>query len=194
VNGFAFDLGSLLPLLVFVSELCVVTLSTLRTIAVARGMKYLAPLLGVFEVSIWLFAVGQVMQNLNSPLCAGGFAAGFASGNFLGLVIEEKLAIGHLVIRVISRRDVGELVASLTAAKYGVTCIEAQGATGPVQIVLTVIKRKRLENVVGLLKRFDPKVFYSVDDIQSAEAGIFPLPRSRARGLLPSFFNLQRAG
>jgi uncharacterized protein YebE (UPF0316 family) len=194
VNGSAVDLNALLPLLVFVSELCVVTLSTLRTIAVARGMKYLAPLLGVFEVSIWLFAIGQVMQNLNSPLCAAGFAAGFASGNFLGLVIEEKLAIGNLVIRVISRRDVGELVASLKEAKYGVTCIEAQGATGPVQIVLTVIKRKQLDNVVALLKRFDPKVFYSVDDIQSAEAGIFPLPRSRARGLLPSFFNLQRAG
>jgi len=194
VNGSAVDLNALLPLLVFVSELCVVTLSTLRTIAVARGMKYLAPLLGVFEVSIWLFAIGQVMQNLNSPLCAAGFAAGFASGNFLGLVIEEKLAIGNLVIRVISRRDVGELVASLKEAKYGVTCIEAQGATGPVQIVLTVIKRKQLANVVALLKRFDPKVFYSVDDIQSAEAGIFPLPRSRARGLLPSFFNLQRAG
>ncbi len=194
MNGSAVDLNALLPLLVFVSELCVVTLSTLRTIAVARGMKYLAPLLGVFEVSIWLFAIGQVMQNLNSPLCAAGFAAGFASGNFLGLVIEEKLAIGNLVIRVISRRDVGELVASLKEAKYGVTCIEAQGATGPVQIVLTVIKRKQLANVVALLKRFDPKVFYSVDDIQSAEAGIFPLPRSRARGLLPSFFNLQRAG
>jgi uncharacterized protein YebE (UPF0316 family) len=194
VFGPAFAMDSLLPLLVFVSELCVVTLATLRTIAVARGMKYLAPLLGVFEVSIWLFAIGQVMQNLNSPLCAAGFAAGFALGNFLGLVIEEKLAIGNLVIRVISRKDVGELMASLKAAECGVTRIEAEGVTGPVQIVLTVIKRKQLEKVVAILKRFDPKVFYSVDDVQSAEAGIFPLPRSRARGLLPSFFNLQRAG
>jgi uncharacterized protein YebE (UPF0316 family) len=194
VNGFAFELNSLLPLLVFISELCVVTLSTLRTIAVARGMKYLAPLLGVFEVSIWLFAIGQVMQNLNRPLCAAGFVTGFALGNFLGLVIEEKLAIGNLVIRVISRRDVGELVAGLKTAAYGVTCIEATGATGPVQIVLTVIKRKELEKVVAILKRFDPKVFYSVDDIQSAEAGIFPLSRNRARGLLPSFFHLQRVG
>jgi uncharacterized protein YebE (UPF0316 family) len=193
VNGFTFALDSVLPLLVFVSELCVVTLSTLRTIAVARGMKYLAPLLGVFEVSIWLFAIGQVMKNLDSPLCAAGFAAGFALGNFLGMVIEEKLAIGNLVIRVISRKDVGELVAALKAAAYGVTRIEGEGVTGPVQMVFTVIKRKQLPGVVAILKRFDPKVFYSVDDIQSAEAGIFPLTRGRARGLLPSFFHLQRA-
>lgn len=193
MNGSTLEPNSLLPLLVFVSELCVVTLTTLRTIALTRGMKYLAPLLGVVEVSIWLFAIGQVMKNLNSPLCAAGFAAGFALGNFFGMVIEEKLAIGNLVVRVISRRDVGELVERLKAAEYGVTRIDGEGATGPVQMVFTVIKRKQLPSVVAILKRFDPKVFYSVDDIQSAEAGVFPLPRGRRRGLLPSLFSLQRA-
>ena len=70
---------SVLPLLVFFSELCVVTLSTLRIIFIGRGMKLLAPVLGFFEITIWLFAVGQVMQNLSDPRCFLGFACGFTA-------------------------------------------------------------------------------------------------------------------
>jgi uncharacterized protein YebE (UPF0316 family) len=195
VNGFlglSVDGQLLLPILIFFAELCVLTLATLRTIAVARGMKYVAPLLGVFEVSIWLFAVGKVMQNLSHPACYAAFAAGFALGNYLGICIERKLAIGNLVVRVITRKDVGILVEGLRGSEFGVTCVEAQGTTGPVNIVLSVIKRKELEKVVAILKRFDPKVFYSVDDLQSAE-GVFPLSSGRPRGIIPSWLNVQRA-
>ena len=80
--------SSLLPLLVFVAELCVVTLATMKTIFVSRGMKTLAPLLGFFEVSIWLFAIGQIMRNLTDPGCYLGFAGGFTLGNYLGVVLE----------------------------------------------------------------------------------------------------------
>src|SRR5438045_1109329 len=81
---------TLLPLLVFFAELCVVTISTLRIIFISRGMKYLAPLLGFFEITIWLFAIGQVMQNLNDAGCFLGFASGFTLGNFLGVLIEKR--------------------------------------------------------------------------------------------------------
>jgi len=69
-----------LPLFIFAAEVCVVTLCTIRTIFVARGMKFLAPLLGFFEVSIWLFAIGAVMKNLNDIACYAAFAGGFPLG------------------------------------------------------------------------------------------------------------------
>src|SRR5712692_12038219 len=72
-----------LPLLVFLAELCVVTIGTVRIIFVARGMKILAPILGFFEVSIWLFAIGQIMQNLTDLSCYLAFAGGFTAGNYL---------------------------------------------------------------------------------------------------------------
>src|SRR5215471_4871039 len=84
-----FSAFSFLPLLVFVAELTVVTLSTLRIIFLSRGNKLLAPILGFFEVTIWLFAIGQVMQNLQDPGCFLGFAGGFTLGNFLGILIEK---------------------------------------------------------------------------------------------------------
>src|SRR5205823_2012095 len=95
---------STLPLLVFLAELCVVTIGTIRIIFIARGMKVLAPVLGFFEVSIWLFAIGQIMQNLSNLGCYLAFAGGFTAGNFLGVLIEKRLGLGTLVVRVITGR------------------------------------------------------------------------------------------
>jgi uncharacterized protein YebE (UPF0316 family) len=177
---------ALLPLLIFFAEVCVVTISTVRIIFLSQRQKVLAMSLGVFEVSIWLFAIGKVMQNLGDPLCYMAFAGGFAIGNYLGVVIEEKLAIGNLVVRIITHKNGEEIVAGLKTANYGVTSLDAQGAKGPVQIILTVIPRKELRKVVNILKACDENVFYSVDDLQSASAGVFPESRKRMRILLPS--------
>jgi uncharacterized protein YebE (UPF0316 family) len=177
----------LLPVLIFIAEMIVVTLGTVRIIFVAQGRKYLAPLLGFFEVAIWLYAITQIMQNLNRPTCFLAFAAGFAVGNFLGIRIESKLAMGTLLVRIISKRDTNELTEGLRTAQYGVTRIEGEGATGPVQIVFTVIQRRELERVIAIIKRFDPRAFYSVDGLQEASAGIFPATRPRLQpGFIPT--------
>src|SRR5207244_11048484 len=123
---------STLPLLVFLAELCVVTIGTIRIIFIARGMKVLAPVLGFFEVSIWLFAIGQIMQNLSNLGCYLAFAGGFTAGNFLGVLVEKRLGLGTLVVRVITGRPAGGLVDRLRAAHYGGTCLDGQGAAGPV--------------------------------------------------------------
>jgi uncharacterized protein YebE (UPF0316 family) len=176
---------SVLPVFIFVAEMCVVTLSTMRTIFVARGQKVLAPLLGFFEVSIWLFAIGEVMKNLGNLSCSAAFAGGFMLGNFLGILLEEKLAMGDVCVRLITRRDVGELVRQLRAEGYGVTEVHAQGSTGPVQILLTVVQRKQLDRVLHKARSFDARVFYSVDDLHCSAEGIAPMPRRRLWTRIP---------
>src|SRR5215470_4683306 len=89
--------GLTLPLFIFLAEVAVVTLCTMRTIYISRGRKFLAPLLGLFEVSIWLFAIGQVMRNLSDLRCYLAFAGGFTAGNYLGVLIDDKLAMGKLL-------------------------------------------------------------------------------------------------
>lgn len=186
--------GLAIPLVIFFAEMFVVTLSTIRIIFLSRGMKGLASSVGFFEVSIWLFAIGQIMQNLSDLRCYAAFAGGFTLGNYLGVVIHERLAIGHLVVRIITSRDATELVEGLTAGAYGVTCVNAQGSKGPVQVILTVIKRRDLERVVAILKGFDPRVFYSVDELHSTVEGVFPLASSRPRRLLPLFRRWRQGG
>jgi uncharacterized protein YebE (UPF0316 family) len=182
-----------LPILVFVAEMFVVTLGTMRVIFIARGHRVLAPVLGFFEVTIWLFAIGQIMQNLDNLGCFAAFAGGFTVGNYLGVIIEKKLAIGNLVVQIATRRDASELVESLKAAEFGVTAMDAVGATGPVKVVFTVIKRRELENVIALIKHFDPKAFYAINDLQEASAGIFPGMRSRRKHFIPFPTHLSRS-
>lgn len=176
---------ALLPVLVFAAELLVVTLSTLRIIFLSRGMKAAASTLGFFEITIWLFAIGQIMQNLRDVGCYLGFAGGFTLGNFLGVLIEGRLAIGTVVVRIITNKDAADLIGSLLRGGYGVTSLDGRGATGPVKVVFTVIQRKELERVLGLVRAFDPRAFYSVDEIQSAGPAIFSAARARRPGLIP---------
>lgn len=163
-----------LPVVIFFAELFVVTLGTIRIVFVSRGMKLLAPAIGFFEIIIWLFAISQIMRNLTSVPCYAAFAGGFTVGSYLGILIPEKLALGTMVVRIITKRDAGALLDQLRAANFGVTCVDGQGATGPVQIVFTVVKRKELRMVVKIIHEFDGSTFYSVDELQMASHGVFP--------------------
>ncbi len=181
-----------LPLIIFLAEMCVVTLGTLRIIFISRGNKVLAPLLGFFEVLIWLFAISAVMKNLENSICFLAFALGFTLGNFLGILIEKKLALGMAVVRIITNRPAQALMEQLRASQFGVTAMEGRGATGPVQILMTVVKRRQLEEVFELIDTHHPSAFYAVDEVQSASEGIFPVRKTTALPILPSALKLLR--
>ncbi len=170
----------LTPLLIFGAEVCVCTICTIRIIFVARGYKYLAPIFGFFEIILWLFAIQQVMTNLNNWHCSLAFALGFTLGNLLGIITEKKLAMGTVIVRVITHRNAFALIAQLRAANFGVTSVEGQGGIGKVQIVMTVVKRRQLPTVLAMIETHHPNAFYAVDDVQSASDGIFPMARRRA--------------
>jgi uncharacterized protein YebE (UPF0316 family) len=183
---------SFLPAIIFLAEMCVVTLGTLRIIFVARGNKVLAPLLGFFEVLIWLFAISQVMQNLGDGVCFIAFALGFTLGNFLGISIEQKLALGMAIVRVITNRPAQALIERLRAAQFGVTTLEGQGASGPVLIVMTIVKRRQLADVYDLIEAHHPNAFYAVDELQSASDSAFRERKPAALPVLPSALKVLR--
>jgi uncharacterized protein YebE (UPF0316 family) len=163
-----------LPLLIFLARICDVTIGTIRIICVSRGQKFFASLLGFFEVLIWLTAIGQIMKNLNNVACYIAYGSGFAMGNFIGITLEEKLAMGILMVRIITPEKGTDLINHLKESGYGVTSIDAKGAIGPVNLIYTVIKRSALEDVIQQIDRFNPKAFYSVEDIRSVNQGVFP--------------------
>ncbi len=164
----------IVPLFIFSARVMDVSLGTMRIIFLSRGRKLIAPALGFFEVLIWLLAMRQIMQNLNEPITYIAYAAGFATGNFVGIYLESRLAIGKLIIRLITSKDTGELVAQLHADGYGVTSVDGQGAVGPVKLIYIIIKRKDLADVVEIITRCQPKAFLSIEEIRSASEGVFP--------------------
>lgn len=166
-----------LPLLIFLARIADVSLGTVRLVFVARGFKHLAPVAGFFEVLIWILAIGQIMQNLTNPLCYLGYAGGFAMGNFVGIHIAERLSLGVVLVRVVTQKEAGDLIARLREQQYGVTTMDGQGASGPVKIIFTIVRRREAAAVVQLVKKFNPQAFYSIEEVDSVEQGVFPAQR-----------------
>ncbi|MCE1246704.1 MAG: DUF2179 domain-containing protein [Firmicutes bacterium] len=173
----------ILPALIFLARIMDVTIGTIRIIYVSRGEKVLAPILGAFEVLIWLMAIGQIMQNLSNVFCYLAYAGGYATGNYVGILLEEKLAMGLLVVRIITDKNPSGLRDSIVNAGYGYTALNAEGNVGNVNILLTVIRRKDLNNLIDAIHNFDPKTFYSVEDCKSAHAAIMPFKRSYSNAI-----------
>lgn len=167
----------LLPIFIFLARVIDVSLGTLRIIFSARGRRYLAPALGFIETFIWIVAIGQIVRNLTNPASYLAYAAGFAVGNLVGILIEEKLALGTLAIRIFATKDAPLLVEQLHEAGFGATTLDAQGSTGPVKIVFSVIKRKDIKQVVNLVRTINPKAFFSIEEVRAANEGVFPMTK-----------------
>ncbi len=158
----------ILPLLIIISRITDISLGTLRIIYLAKGKRVIVPILGFFKVLIWLVAISQVMQNLTNVFYYLAYATGFALGNYLGIVIEEKLAIGKLIFRIVTRYDCENLIHKLRENKFRVTVIDAEGDSGPVKIIFTVIKRKNKQKVIQYIKDNNPHAFFTIDEVKAA--------------------------
>ena len=163
-----------LPLLVFFARVVDVTLGTLRIIFTSRGKKVLAPLLGFVEVFIWVSVIAQITRGANNIVAYLAYAAGFATGNYIGMLIENKLAIGMLVVRAIIPGPVQELTKTLSEKGYGVTRVDAHGSQGPVNLIYTIVMRKNLPEVANIIQETYPNAFFTVEELRSAEHGVFP--------------------
>ncbi|MDZ7373100.1 MAG: DUF2179 domain-containing protein [candidate division KSB1 bacterium] len=178
----------ILPILIFCARIVDVSIGTMRIIFIAKEKRFLAPLLGFFEVLIWLLAIGQIFKHLDNALCYVAYAGGFATGNYVGMLLERRLALGTEVVRLITRQDPSELLRALQAEGFGTTVIDGYGSTGPVKIIFTLIRRKDRPHLLELIQEYTPGTFFSIEDVREAQAGVFP-QTSRERKLI---LNLRR--
>jgi uncharacterized protein YebE (UPF0316 family) len=169
----------ILPVLIFCARICDVSLGTIRVIFITKGIKYLAPVIGFFEVIIWLLAIGQVMNNLTNVASYIAYGGGFAMGTFIGMLIEEKMSLGLTSVRIITKEDPFQLVNYLRSQNYGVTTVDGEGSTGQVKMVFSIIRRQDLPEVVEVIKQLHPGAFYSIEDVKSVSEGVFPEERRR---------------
>jgi len=179
----------ILPIFIFAARIIDVSIGTLRIIYVAKGMKYFAMICGFFEVLIWLLAITQIMRHLTNFAIYIAYAAGFAVGNYIGIMIEGKLAVGFAAVHIITQKDARELVEHLKTKDFGITSIAAKGMKGNVRLIFMIVKRKDLRETIDIIKRFNPKAFYSIEEVKSVSAVYLP---PRARGNLTSIFNMRK--
>ncbi|AFL84054.1 hypothetical protein Belba_1435 [Belliella baltica DSM 15883] len=156
----------IMPLLIFLARVTDVSINTLRIMFMLNGKKKIAPILGFFEALIWLLAIGQIFQNINNPMSYLAYAGGFAMGTFVGMTIEEKLALGRVLVRVITPTPMPELIEYMKEKNFRFTSVGAEGRFGKVNLLFTVMKRDALTEFVGKVKAFNDKAFYTIESVK----------------------------
>ncbi len=155
-----------LPLFIVIARMFDVSLNTLRIIYLSKGFKALVPFLGFFEVLIWLLAVTRIFSDLGNWVAYLAYPLGFALGNFIGMKIEERLAVGVELIRIVTRKDANELISALREKGFSVTAIKAEGSQGDVGVLYSIINRKNFSEYVETMHKYNPNAFYTVEDVR----------------------------
>lgn len=159
--------------LIFLMRVSDMTLDTLRVLVVMRGKKAVAWVLGFFQSSIFVLAISTVLSNLNNPLNMIGYAAGFATGNVVGMLIEERLAIGYLHLRIISSRRGAAIAEALRAEGYAVTEIPARGKDGTVSLLAISVLRKNTGKIQEMIRTIDDEAFITAEDVRPLRRGFW---------------------
>jgi uncharacterized protein YebE (UPF0316 family) len=157
--------------IIFIARILDVSIGTIRIIFLSRGYKNIAPLLGFFEVLIWLVAIAKVFQNVNTWYSYLIYAGGFATGNYIGMLIEEKLAIGYQSFRVITKRKASTLIIVLKNMNMNATVVNGKSNHGDVSILYIVVPKKRSNELMKAIKTHNPHAYVTIEDVRSHQDG-----------------------
>jgi len=161
-------LGS--ALLIFALRITDVSIGTLRITFLVRGKRGVAGVLSFFESLIWLVAAAQVLSNLDSPLKFVAYAGGYATGTMLGVSVERWIAVGDVLMRIVTPVDAPSSEHVLRQAGYGVTVVNGQGMRGDVRILFVVLPRRRTEAVLGLVRQVTPDAYITLEPTSQVRA------------------------
>lgn len=164
MDSLVFDLA-----FIFVLRALDVGMATVRIVLLARGRKTTAALIGFFEALIWVLAVARVLSALDDPARMIAFAAGFAAGTYFGSIVEEWLAIGQSMVRIVTPANVTPIAPLLRAQGFGATVVNGDGMNGEVQVTFTVLPRKSLTKVLDMVKEITPDAYVTVDNTASID-------------------------
>lgn len=182
----------LLPLLIFLARIGDVSINTIRIIYVLGGRKMMATCLGFFESFIWLMAIRQIFEHLDNWICYIAYPGGFAMGILIGMMIEEKIAYGKVIVRTITRKDIQPLKDFLIDQNFRFTAIRAIGRDGEENVVFTVLERERLNELIGQLRTLLPTAFYTIEKVNRASDDFVEARESPSRGLVSWLRSIRR--
>jgi uncharacterized protein YebE (UPF0316 family) len=158
-------------LFIFCARVVDVSLATIRTLMIVRGNRLCAAFIGFFEVIVYITALNRVVGGLNNPANLLAYALGFATGNYVGSFIEEKLAFGLTTVQIITAKP--EMVEDIRQKGFGVTVMEGMGKEGSRQVLVVSLSRKALPILMNVIEQRDPAAFITVMDTKATYGGYF---------------------
>jgi len=155
-----------IPLLIFFTKIIDVTFSTLGVIFTIRGYKKLSAVMSLFEISVYLFAINQIIENFTNTLYYISYAIGYAMGTYMGMLVEEKLSIGFLSLRVVTGKNPEAIIRDLKSCAYNITCVTATSMEERVEVINAVFKRKNIDRITRIISSFDDRALYTIEDLK----------------------------
>jgi uncharacterized protein YebE (UPF0316 family) len=172
-----FDLNNLQPwaltILIFLLRVLGMSMDTLRVLFVLRGKRLPTWFLGFLQSALWVIAIGGVLSNLEDFWNLIAYAGGFATGNVVGMAIEERLAIGHANIQVISSGMGSAILEAIREDGYGATEISGRGKDGTVTVITCSIHRKHVSKIKKQIYHIDPNAFVTIEEIRPLHRGFW---------------------
>ncbi len=162
-------------LLIFMLRICDVSVGTLRVMFMVRSNRLLAALMSIGEASIYILAISRVLKSDVTPPMLIGYACGYATGTAVGITLERWIAIGSVIVRVISPSYGPEIRDALLAENYGVTSMRGEGRDGEVLILFAVTRRRGLKRLLECVRRLDEEAFMTIEPIAQAIGGHQPV-------------------
>ncbi|HPV40575.1 MAG TPA: DUF2179 domain-containing protein [Spirochaetota bacterium] len=158
-------------LYIFFARIVDVSIGTVRIVLISRGYRYVAPIFGFFEVLIWITAISKALANLENVYSYLVYAAGFATGNYVGMLLESRLPFGYKSIRVITTKEVSALPLMLRGEGFGVTISEGMGLKGPVYIIYSLVPKKNLARYLEIVNILEPGAFITIEEVRAYRPG-----------------------
>ena len=158
---------------IFALRVADMTFDTLRMLFVVRGKKGISWVLGFFQSVIFVIAITSVLSNLDNPLNIIGYAAGFATGNVVGMWIEERLAVGHVKMSIVSPPVAPSCPRPCAQAGFAVTEIPARGKDGMVSMLSVSVQRKDVAKVEEYIREKDAEAFVIAEDVRPLRRGFW---------------------
>ncbi len=164
---------------IFLLRIVDVSIGTIRTIAMVQGHRGFAVALGFAEVLVWILAVAQVVTRIDdTPWLAPFYAGGFATGVWVGMAIERRLALGRYVIRIISRTHSPAIVAALRGRGHVLATFAGETPEGPVNLLFVSARRPQVREVLDVARKIDPDVFVLVEAAMEWSENVYPAPHT----------------
>ena len=157
----------LVLIFIFVARVIDVSMGTIRIILISQGYRNIAPVLGFFEILIWLIAIAKALSNLNGIYSYLIYAGGFATGNYVGMLLESKLSLGFQSLQIITSEKITALPMALRDEGCELSIVNGKGPKGEIIIIYIVIPRRQVKKIIDLVNAIEPNVFIIVEDVRS---------------------------
>jgi uncharacterized protein YebE (UPF0316 family) len=158
-------------LLIFALRVLSVSMGTVRMLLMVRGRRFISAFIGFFEVLIFILAISRVILEMDNIWNILGYCGGFAVGTIVGMALEDRLALGFSMVRVISKVKWLEITQALRQGGFGATQVIGEGKDGPVGIIYSMVRRKQVSAVVDLCEQLDEHAFITVEEAGRVRRG-----------------------